>query len=136
MVVPVATAQQVTRSFRATLHLSMLLGAIASLAGLTVSAAMSSTATVAPGSTIVLLALSGFLLSWPAGVLLRKRQRLSAPFPIDHEPDSLTHGLNSEIHPHQHGDRCGHRAVRHGDHFDYVHDGHRHATHGEHYDEH
>ncbi len=37
---------------------------------------------------------------------------------------------------HQHGPDCGHVAVRHGDHVDYVHDGHRHAAHGEHYDEH
>ena len=39
-------------------------------------------------------------------------------------------------HEHEHGPDCGHVAVRHGDHVDYVHDGHRHAVHGEHYDEH
>ena len=39
-------------------------------------------------------------------------------------------------HPHEHGEACGHPAVPHGDHVDYVHDGHRHAVHGEHYDEH
>ena len=31
---------------------------------------------------------------------------------------------------------CGHPAVPHGDHIDYVHDGHRHAAHNDHYDEH
>ena len=31
---------------------------------------------------------------------------------------------------------CGHDAVPHGDHVDYVHDGHRHAVHGAHYDDH
>ena len=35
---------------------------------------------------------------------------------------------------------CGHLAIEHGDHVDYVHDGHRHAVHvtgeGQHYDEH
>ncbi len=31
---------------------------------------------------------------------------------------------------------CGHVAVQHGDHVDYLHDGHRHAAHGDHYDEH
>ena len=41
-----------------------------------------------------------------------------------------------EEHAHQHGDDCGHAAVPHGDHVDYVHDGHRHAPHGSHYDEH
>ena len=33
-------------------------------------------------------------------------------------------------HPHDHGKDCGHVAVPHGDHVDYVHDGHRHAAHG------
>lgn len=28
--------------------------------------------------------------------------------------------------PHEHGPGCGHRAVRHGDHEDYLHDGHLH----------
>ncbi len=37
---------------------------------------------------------------------------------------------------HAHGEGCGHEAVQHGDHVDYVHDGHRHAQHGDHYDEH
>ncbi|HJH13529.1 MAG TPA: zinc transporter permease [Brevibacterium ravenspurgense] len=36
---------------------------------------------------------------------------------------------------HAHGPNCGHEAVQHGDHVDYVHDGHRHAEHGDHYDE-
>jgi hypothetical protein len=39
-------------------------------------------------------------------------------------------------HDHQHGDDCGHLAVRHGDHTDYVHDGHRHAAHAGHWDDH
>lgn len=39
-------------------------------------------------------------------------------------------------HPHVHGESCGHEAVQHGDHVDYVHDGHRHASHDDHYDEH
>lgn len=37
---------------------------------------------------------------------------------------------------HQHGTECGHVAVPHGDHADFVHDGHRHAVHEGHYDEH
>jgi hypothetical protein len=39
-------------------------------------------------------------------------------------------------HEHVHGDGCGHVAVPHGDHVDYLHDGGRHAAHGDHYDEH
>lgn len=39
-------------------------------------------------------------------------------------------------HSHRHGPGCGHMAVQHGDHVDYVHSGHRHAAHGDHWDEH
>ena len=47
----------------------------------------------------------------------------------------VSHDTHSE-HPHAHGEGCGHVAVEHGDHTDYVHDGHRHAAHGDHWDEH
>lgn len=40
------------------------------------------------------------------------------------------------VEDHKHGERCGHEAVAHGDHVDYVHDGHHHAEHDGHYDEH
>ena len=139
MVVPVATAQQLTRSFRATIGAAMALGLVASLGGLVISAYASFHATVAPGPTIVLLALAGFVLTWPAGAWLRHRQRLTAPFLDEatpgapHDPDAEGH---VHEHPHEHGPDCGHVAVQHGDHVDYVHDGHRHASHGEHYDEH
>jgi hypothetical protein len=39
-------------------------------------------------------------------------------------------------HDHAHGEGCGHVAVPHGDHVDYVHDSCRHAAHEGHYDEH
>lgn len=39
-------------------------------------------------------------------------------------------------HDHSHGAGCGHQAVRHEDHTDYVHDSHLHHQHGEHVDEH
>ncbi|GAA2155933.1 metal ABC transporter permease [Nocardioides koreensis] len=132
MVVPVATAQQVTRSFRTTLAAAMAIGTAASLGGLVISAFASFHARVAPGPTIVLLALAGFMLTWPLGVFLRSRQRLRAPFPAV-QPEG--HEFTDE-HPHEHGPTCGHVAVPHGDHVDYVHDGHRHAPHGTHYDEH
>jgi zinc transport system permease protein len=131
MVVPVATSQQLTRSFRTTLLAAMVLGAAASLGGLVLSAYLSFHATVAPGPTIVLLSLAGFAVTWPIGVWVRRRARLREPFPAvpapEHEPTE---------HSHQHGPECGHRGIPHGDHVDYVHDGHRHAEHGAHYDEH
>jgi zinc transport system permease protein len=76
MVVPVATSQQLTRSFRATLGLAMGLGLVAALGGLLLAAYLSLDfdANVAPGPTIVLLALTGFALTWPVGAWLRSRE--------------------------------------------------------------
>jgi zinc transport system permease protein len=144
MVVPVATSQQLARSFRSTLFAAMVLGALAAVGGLVVSAWLSADATVAPGPSIVLLALAMFAATWPVGVWVRRRRRLAQPFPKLVNP-TATHELAGHAvaghseegeHPHAHGDDCGHPAVPHGDHVDYVHDGHRHAPHGEHYDEH
>jgi zinc transport system permease protein len=139
MVVPVATAQQVTRGFRGTLLGAMVLGMLASVGGVAISAY----ADVAPGATIVLIALAGFIAAYPIGMLTRRRQRLARPFASDSEDDLRLSGLLGEqhtvapeSHAHQHGETCGHTAVPHGDHVDYVHDGHRHAPHGSHYDEH
>jgi zinc transport system permease protein len=134
MVVPVATAQQLTRSFGGTLRMAMALGALASVGGLLVSAYLSLQfdARVAPGPSIVLLSLAGFAMTWPLGAVRRRRRRLLAPF----TPLPATGHEVSEEHPHVHGEDCGHVAVRHGDHVDYVHDGQRHAEHGSHYDEH
>jgi zinc transport system permease protein len=131
MVVPVATAQQVARGFRVTLYSAMTLGTAASLAGVSTSFY----ASVAPGATIVLLALAGFAATWPVGALLRRRSRITAPFEHAGE-ERIEEHMAAETHPHEHGDQCGHPAVVHGDHVDYVHDGHRHASHGDHYDEH
>jgi zinc transport system permease protein len=133
MVVPVATAQQLSRSFRATLVAAMLLGVGASVGGLLVAAYASFSANVAPGPTIVLISLAGFAAAWPLGVWLRSRQRLRAPF-APGEP--AEHAVAHDELDHVHGEDCGHLAVEHGDHVDYVHGGHRHAPHGEHYDEH
>jgi zinc transport system permease protein len=134
MVVPVATAQQVARGFRTTLTSAMALGTLAAVGGFLTSAYID----VAPGATIVLFALAGFVVAWPAGVLLRRRQRMRAPFST--APGLLAqdaeHTVVPEEHAHEHGEDCGHLAVPHGDHVDYVHDGHRHAPHGSHYDEH
>jgi zinc transport system permease protein len=81
----------------------------------------------------VLLALAGFALAWPLGAWLRRRRGgCGSRSPRSHR---WTTDVTGE-HPHEHGEDCGHVAVEHGDHVDYVHDGHRHAPHGEHYDEH
>ena len=45
------------------------------------------------------------------------------------------HRIHTE-HPHTHGPGCGHAAIQHEDHQDYVHDGHLHFLHDGHVDEH
>src|SRR5690349_6075057 len=100
MVVPVATAQQLTRTFRATLLGSMLLGTVASVAGLLLSAYVDA----APGASIVLLALAGFCLAWPIGAAVRRRQRVLRPFADDESgPLAAPQPHTVEDHPHQHG---------------------------------
>jgi hypothetical protein len=39
-------------------------------------------------------------------------------------------------HDHNHGENCGHSKVKHGDHYDYLHDSHLHHPHEDHVDEH
>lgn len=46
------------------------------------------------------------------------------------------HHLSHSAHMHVHQPDCGHTAVAHLDHFDYLHGRHRHAVHQTHYDEH
>jgi zinc transport system permease protein len=133
-VVPVATAQQLTRTFKQTLLVAMALGTVAAVGGILISANVE----VAPGATIVLLALAGFALAWPVGMVLRRRRRVAEPFSdvaLDLELGD-DHTVVPEEHGHEHGPDCGHQAVPHGDHVDYLHGGHRHAPHGGHYDEH
>jgi zinc transport system permease protein len=133
MIIPVATSQQFTRSFRTTMLAAMAFGLAAALVGVVVSAFLN----LPPGATIVLVALAGFVATSPVGLLLQRRRRARVPF----DPEALPlHEEAEEAHRHVHGPGCGHVAVEHGDHVDYVHDGHRHAVHvtgdGKHYDEH
>jgi zinc transport system permease protein len=133
MIIPVATSQQFTRSFRTTMLAAMAFGLVAALVGVIVSAFLN----LPPGATIVLVALAGFVATSPVGLLLQRRRRARVPF----DPEALPlHEEAEEAHRHVHGPGCGHVAVEHGDHVDYVHDGHRHAVHvtgdGKHYDEH
>jgi zinc transport system permease protein len=135
MVVPVATAQQLSRSFRATLAGAMVVGVLAAVGGLVIAAFGSYRANIATGPTIVLLALLMFAVTWPIGVWVRRRAEQRAPFDDDPELE-LEHEVGHDHTDHAHGPTCGHLAVPHDDHVDYVHDGHRHAPHGTHYDEH
>ncbi len=135
MVVPVATAQQLTRSFRSTFMTACAIGVTACLAGIITSY----NADVAPGATIVVLALAGFVVAAIAGTLVRRRRGVLAPL-SDEEPEvdvpQPAPHVVSTAHQHAHDVKCGHPAVEHGDHVDYVHDGHLHAAHGDHWDEH
>ena len=129
LVIPVATAQQFARGFRSTMLSAMVAGLLASVTGVVISAYVD----VPPGSTIVLVALAGFSVTAPIGVLIGKRRLATVPYEM---PEPPAEQAVEEPHRHLHGPGCGHLAIEHGDHVDYIHDGHRHAVHGGHYDEH
>ncbi len=118
MIMPNAVAQAVANSFRRTMVLAVLAGVVLSLGGTTVSYYLGTPS----GGTIVLLAIAAFLLAVAfAAVRARLHRR---------------HSHGNQEHRHEHGPGCGHQAIPHQDHVDYVHDGHRHAVHGAHYDDH
>lgn len=56
----------------------------------------------------------------------------------EHGPDCCTGGHDCDEHDadHEHGPGCGHDAVPHGDHVDYLVAGHLHHPHGDHCDHH
>jgi zinc transport system permease protein len=74
MIVPVAAAQQLTRSFRATLIGGAAIGLTSAVLGLGVSYALD----VAPGAMIVVMALGLFVLSAVAAIPVRRWQRARA----------------------------------------------------------
>lgn len=129
LVIPVATAQQFARGFRSTMLAAMVAGLLAAVAGVITSAYVD----VPPGSTIVLVALLGFAVTAPVGMVIQRRRLARVPFEMPEPPEPQAVEGN---HRHAHGPGCGHVAIEHGDHIDYIHDGHRHAVHGGHYDEH
>lgn len=77
MIVPVAAAQQLSKSFRVTMALAVVIGLISSLGGLTTAFYSD----LAPGATIVLLALALFCLAVGIGVFrkFRPQQGSSSP---------------------------------------------------------
>ena len=132
MIIPVATAQQFSRGFRTTMLGAMAAGTLAAIGGVSASAF----ADVPPGATIVLVSLAGFAFTAPVGLVVQRRRRARVPFPVQVVSEADLHDTVEEPHRHEHGPGCGHPAVEHGDHVDYIHHGHRHAPHGGHYDEH
>ncbi|KAB1135125.1 metal ABC transporter permease [Micromonospora sp. AMSO12t] len=85
MVVPVATAQQVTRGFRSTMAAAMALGLFAAGSGVWVAA----NADTAPGASVVLMAIASFgvvaVLGAAWRMLRRRRTPAAAPTPEPHE---------------------------------------------------
>ncbi|RIV35687.1 metal ABC transporter permease [Micromonospora radicis] len=84
MVVPVATAQQVTRGFRATMAAAMALGLFAAGAGIWLAAV----ADTAPGASVVVLAIASFVavtLLVAGWRRLRRGRPQPAPAPEPHE---------------------------------------------------
>ncbi|MEV1288831.1 metal ABC transporter permease [Micromonospora sp. NPDC049679] len=80
MVVPVATAQQVTRGFRSTMALAMGVGVLAAGCGVW----LAGQANTAPGATIVVLAIAAFLAVALGAALRRALRRRSVP--VAHHP--------------------------------------------------
>ncbi|MEZ5193727.1 MAG: metal ABC transporter permease [Nocardioides sp.] len=129
---PVATAQQLSRSFRGTLALAMSLGLVAAVGGLTLAAWLAALRRHRrPRPSIVLLSSQASpppgrpAYSRGAGSGWAPRSRRSRPI-----RDGWARSTRTSMAPTAGTGRA------HGDHFDYVHDGHRHAPHGSHYDEH
>jgi zinc transport system permease protein len=118
MIVPNATAQLVTGSFRSAIRAAVLIGTVCSVGGVTTSFYTDTP----PGGTIVLLAIALFLV---AATYNAVRGRVAG-----------RRHREAERHRHEHGPGCGHSAIAHDHHVDYLHDGHRHAPHEGHYDEH
>jgi zinc transport system permease protein len=80
MVIPVATAQRVSRGFTATMVGAMVLGVLASAGGLWASWQLDS----APGATIVLVAIAGFVIvSIAVGLRGLVRRPVGAPAPAE-----------------------------------------------------
>ncbi len=85
MVVPVAAAQQLTRGFRSTMAVAMLIGICSAGAGVVLSGEIDT----APGATTVLIALAAFLLTAGAGALWQRRR--TTPAAHVEPPDVVLH---------------------------------------------
>ena len=119
MILPNAISQLVCHSFRSSLVVAVLTGVVVSVAGVSTSFYASTPS----GGTIVLFAVAVFLV---VAVAVAVRDALAR----------RRHQRAERHAEHEHGPGCGHPAVVHGDHVDYVHAGQLHAQHAGHYDEH
>lgn len=117
MILPNATAQLIGRSFASMTRWAVLIGVASSIGGVWSSYYLGTPS----GGTIVLVAIAIFLVATIVGALLARAARARHAY--------------AETHQHEHGPGCGHEAIPHGDHVDYLHAGHRHSQHGDHYDE-
>ena len=118
MILPNATGQLLGRSFAATSRWAVAIGVFSAIVGVTASFYGGTPS----GATIVLVAIAAFLLASAISMVSVRRARAAH--------------AKAERHLHEHGPDCGHAAIAHGDHVDYLHDGHRHAAHDDHWDEH
>ncbi len=92
MVVPVAAAQLVTHGFRATMHLAIALGVLASAVGVTISGL----ADTAPGATIVLVAIAIFAVLTGGLAALRTWRRRAGRLPdLAEEPADVVLAADS-----------------------------------------
>ncbi len=82
MVVPVATAQQLVRGFRATVTVSLAAGVLAAVSGVLGSYY----ADTAPGALIVVVALAGFAVAALVGALLRRTRKAVDLDDLDRQP--------------------------------------------------
>ncbi|MCL2653185.1 MAG: metal ABC transporter permease [Propionibacteriaceae bacterium] len=124
MVVPVAAAQNLAGSFRATIGIAMAIGVVVGGGGTLISAA----ADTPSGPTIVVSAIVLFALA--AGISAIQRRRHPK---VSDVVEPTIHHVVAEVTDHA-GSAAP--AVLHDDHVDYLFGGHRHAPHGDHYDEH
>lgn len=69
----------------------------------------------------------------PNGEVVEHVIEVSATNPDGCTPDHVCNGHDAD---HVHGENCGHEAVPHGDHIDYLVNGHLHHPHGGHCDDH
>ena len=123
MVVPVAAAQNIAPSFKATLGLAMGIGVITGGGGTLISAA----ANTPSGPTIVVAAICLFALTAAISVVVKKGVAQSTS-PAEPRHHVVAENASSGAEPGP--------AVLHDDHVDYIQGNHRHAPHGDHYDEH
>jgi zinc transport system permease protein len=88
MVIPVAAAQQIARGFKATMHIAMLFGLAAAALGIWISG----TRDTAPGATIVLVAIAGFLIAAIGTGALRSARRARPQMPATTPAESALAG--------------------------------------------